>query len=81
MTEDLSSHRVEVTFVGRPPARQIARASGVAEVETDGCRLRCLVSGSFQPFLEALRGYEVISLTSTPVPSRADRQVRKGDEE
>jgi hypothetical protein len=35
-------------------------------VEVDGATLRCLVLGSFQPFLEALRGYEVISLTSTP---------------
>ena len=65
MTEELPSQRVEVTFVGKPPARQVARASGVTEVEVDGCQLRCLVCGSFQPFLEALRGYEVISLTST----------------
>ena len=66
MTEELARQRVEVTFVGKPPARQVARASGVTEVEVDGCQLRCLVRGSFQPFLEALRGYEVISLTSTP---------------
>ena len=66
MTEELPSQRVEVTFVGTPPARQVARASGVTEVEVDGCQLRCIVCGSFQPFLEALRGYEVISLTSTP---------------
>jgi hypothetical protein len=59
----------------------MARASGVAEVETDGRRLRRLVSGSFQPFLEALRGYEVISLTSTPALSRAERHPRKGEEE
>jgi hypothetical protein len=68
MTEELPSQRVEVTFVGPPPAREVARASGVTAVEVDGCRLRCLVCGSFQPFLEALRGYEVISLTSTPAP-------------
>jgi hypothetical protein len=81
MTEELLSRRVEVTFVGMPPTSQLVRASGVAEVETDGCRLRCLVSGSFQPFLEALRGYEVISLTSTPALSRAERHSRKGEEE
>jgi hypothetical protein len=68
MTEELSSHRVEVSFVDRPPARQIARASGVTEVQVDGCQLRCVVCGSFQPFLEALHGYEVITLTSTPAP-------------
>jgi hypothetical protein len=66
MDDELTTHRVAVTFVGSPPARQIARASGVTEVEVDGRRLRCLVSGSVQPFLEALRGYEVISLISTP---------------
>jgi len=57
--------RVEVSFVGPPPARQIQRASGVSDVEIDGPILRCVVWGSFQPFLEALRGHEVISLTST----------------
>jgi hypothetical protein len=68
MTEQLPNQRVEVLFVGTPPSRQIARASGVSDVEVNGHRLRCSVCGSFQPFLEALRGYEVIGLTSTPVP-------------
>ena len=66
MTDELLSRRVEVTFVGRPPARQVARAQGVSEVEVDDRRLRCLVRGSFQPLLEALRGYEVIGFTSMP---------------
>ena len=57
--------RVEVSFVGTPPVRQVMRASGVSEVEVDGALLRCLVCGSFQPFLEALRGHEVIGLKST----------------
>jgi len=56
---------VEVVFVGLAPARRVARASGVSEVEADGSVLRCLVRGSFQPFLEALRGYEVVGLSST----------------
>ena len=64
MTEELPNQRVEVHFVGSPPARQIARASGVSEVEVEGSRLRCVICGSFQPFLEALRGYEVVGLTS-----------------
>jgi len=54
--------RVEVSFVGAPPVQRVARASGVSGVEVQGTVLRCLVNGSFQPFLEALRGYEVISL-------------------
>jgi hypothetical protein len=66
MTEEPSIQRVVVSFVGSPPAREVARAPGVSEVETDGPVLRCLVCGSFQPFLEALRGHEVVSLTSTP---------------
>ena len=58
--------RVEVSFAGPPPVRQIERASGVSEVGVDGRTVRCLVTGSFQPFLEALRGYEVIALQSVP---------------
>jgi hypothetical protein len=57
--------RVEVSFVGVPPLQQVKRASGVSEVRVEGAILRCLVCGSFQPFLEALRGHEVISLTAT----------------
>jgi hypothetical protein len=63
--------RVEVSFTGTPPARQIERASGVSEVQTDGPVVRCLVTGSFQPFLEALRGHEVITLHSTPATEPA----------
>jgi hypothetical protein len=66
--------RVEVSFVKAPPAQHIERASGVSDVEADGALLRCRVSGSFQPFLEALRGHEVISLTSTPESGPAPHQ-------
>ena len=64
MADELAVQRVEVLFVGPPPARKVERASGVAEVRVDGRVLRCTVRGSFQPFLEALQGHEVISLTS-----------------
>ena len=66
MVQNAASQRVEVTFLGTPPTRQIARASGVTDVRVDGHLVRCLVHGSFQPFLEALRGYEVTSLTAIP---------------
>jgi hypothetical protein len=56
--------RVEVTFVGAPPATQVERAAGVSDIEVEGLVLRCTVYGSFQPFLEALRGHEVLSLRS-----------------
>ncbi|TME92425.1 MAG: hypothetical protein E6I52_25600 [Chloroflexi bacterium] len=72
MTDELVIQRVAVTFVGRPPARHVARAQGVSDVEVDGRLLRCLVHGSFQPFLEALRGYEVINITSIPTPEGGD---------
>jgi hypothetical protein len=67
MTRELPTQRVEVSVVGAPPASQIERASGVSEVEVDGSTLRCLVCGSFQPFLEALRGHEVVHLSTSPV--------------
>jgi hypothetical protein len=63
---------VEVSFVGVPPTQQLERASGVSEVEVDGPIVRCVVCGSFQPFLEALRGHEVVSLTTSPVAARAE---------
>lgn len=72
MNAELATQRVEVRFVGSVPGRQLAKASGVSDVEIDGSMLRCLVRGSFQPFLEALRGHEVISLASTLVPQSPD---------
>jgi hypothetical protein len=72
MDEELTIHRVEVTFVGSPPDRQIAGALGVTDVAVDGSLLRCLVCGSFQPLLEALRGYEVINITSIPTSMGGD---------
>lgn len=65
VTEVPQQRKVEVSFVGPPPAQQIARASGVSRVETHGRVLHCVVCGSFQPFLEALHGHEVVSLAST----------------
>ena len=66
MAEQLKMQRVEVLFVGAAPVQQVERTSGVSEVEVHGRVLRCTVYGSFQPFLEALRGHEVINLTTIP---------------
>jgi hypothetical protein len=66
MTEGPPGQRVEVSFAGAAPVHRIRWSAGVSEVEAHGAVLRCLVSGSFQPFLEALRGPEVVSLTSSP---------------
>ena len=65
MPDEPPIHRVEVSFIGPAPARQVERASGVSEVEIEGSVLRCLVRGSFQSFLEALRGHEVVDFNST----------------
>jgi len=73
MIEEPRIHRVEVSFVGTPPTRQVERASGVSEVAVAGSVLRCLVCGSFQPFIEALGGHEVVDLTSVPVVSPGGR--------
>ena len=67
MFNNRATWRVEVTFVETPPTRQLERASGVSDVQGDGHTIHCLVRGSFQPFLEAFRGHEVICLSSIPV--------------
>ena len=73
MSSQLPVQRVEVSFVGTPPMARIERASGVSRVERDGPIVRCLVAGSFQQFLEALRGHEVITLQSTPAVAASPR--------
>ena len=72
MTVRPVQQRVEVSFVSAPPVRQVERASGVSDVEIEDRVLRCVVSGSFQPFLEALRGHEVMTLLSTQMSSRRE---------
>jgi hypothetical protein len=79
MVEYSATQRVEITFAGNPPTRQLERASGVSDVRVDGQIVRCLVDGSFQPFLEAVRGYEVVNLTATPVPDGSEADIQ-GDE-
>lgn len=66
MSELHRTQRVEATVIGTPPTRQLERASGVSQVTVQGQVVRCLVAGSFQPFLEALRGHEVLTLQATP---------------
>jgi hypothetical protein len=69
MSEELKSRTIEVSCVGQPPVDRIARASGVSDVRVDGPVLRCRVTGSVQPFLEALRGSETLSLTTSSEPA------------
>lgn len=78
MFSDPATQRVEIIFLGTPPTRQIERASGVTDIEVDGQTVRCLVYGSFQPFLEAVRGYEVIGLTAIPALDGTSGEVADG---
>jgi hypothetical protein len=84
MADDPPLRQVEVSFAGAPPVRRVARAAGVSEVQAGRFTLRCLVCGSFQPFLEALRGHEVLTLTSIPVLADSqphpDRSATSGRE-
>jgi hypothetical protein len=66
VTGQSRTHQVAVRCLGAPPVDRVRRASGVSAVEVDGGVLRCRIAGSFQPFLEALRGHEVLTLTSQP---------------
>jgi ABC-2 type transport system ATP-binding protein len=61
---DIRFHRVEIEFAGPPPATEIAKATGVDDVRVAGTHLTCTVHGSFEPFLDALRGAEVLNLVS-----------------
>jgi hypothetical protein len=70
MSTQPPTQRVEVTCLGTPPSQRIERASGVSEVVIEGQVVRCLVAGSFQPFLEALRGCEVTTLQATPASQK-----------
>ena len=80
MFEDPATHAVEITFSGKPPTRRIGQAAGVTDVKVDGRTVRCRVYGSFQPFLEAVRGYEVTSLTAIPVIDTTEpTRTQKGE--
>jgi hypothetical protein len=79
MTAEGSTHQVSISFVGAPPAGRVGRASGVSDLEIDGSVIHCLVTGSFQSFLEALHGHEVVTLQSAPVTAPASSPHHEGD--
>lgn len=79
MSQEPAIQRVEATFAGTPPSRRIIQASGVTDVEVEGHTVRCLIYGSFQPFLEAVRGYEVLSLTAIPAVDGTKPSDKEGE--
>jgi len=75
MNEEVTTSRVEIHLSRTPPMTRLARAAGVSEVAVTGTVLTCLVSGSFQPLLEALVGYEVVHLRSTAADPSASPSI------
>ncbi len=67
MVDELIRCRVEAHLTGTPPAARLAQTPGVTDLASQGFVVTCTVTGSMQPFLECLRGYEVTRLFSWPV--------------
>ena len=53
---------VEMTFSDQPPS--LSQVAGVKDVEVEGARVRCHVTGPIQPLLEAVRGHNVVEMFS-----------------
>lgn len=60
-------HRVELEFAPGAivPAEKIKAAAGVDSATFVDCRVTCVVHGSFEPLLDAIRDAEVTDLVST----------------
>ncbi len=61
---EIRFHQVEIQFAGTVPVEPIKRAAGVDRVEVKDSRLRCIVRGSFEPLMQALRDSQVINFAS-----------------
>ncbi len=53
---------VELTFAAKPPS--LTKVKGVTDVEVDGKRVSCRVTGPIQPLLNALDGHNVVEMLS-----------------
>ncbi len=71
MSDEHPAWRVQADLTGKPPVDLIQRASGVSDVDVRGQVVCCRIDGSFQPFLEALRACEVVTLQSAPLTKSA----------
>ena len=71
MSDEVVTARIEVHLTTTPPAARLASTAGVSEVAVSGTTFTCVISGSFQPLLESLQGYEVVHLRSSPQVSDA----------
>jgi ABC-2 type transport system ATP-binding protein len=60
----LRIHHVEVELAGTADVERLKRVPGIEQLKVDGNRIHCNVRGSFEPFLEALQGQQVLNLVS-----------------
>lgn len=56
--------RIDVTFVGAPPAEHLAAINGVREVHAGALSAHLVVEGSLAPLVRALSDYEVTDLVT-----------------
>jgi ABC-2 type transport system ATP-binding protein len=61
---DIRFHQVEIQFGAAVPVDAIRAAAGVDRVQVDDRRVRCIVRGSFDPLMRALRDSQVINFSS-----------------
>ena len=61
---DKARHQVQVRFGTPPPPGSFDRIPGVSGLSLRGDLPRCTVQGSFDPFVKALRPFEVLDLNS-----------------
>jgi ABC-2 type transport system ATP-binding protein len=61
---EIRFHQVEIQFAGTVPVEAVKRAAGVDRVEVKDSRLHCIVRGSFEPLMQALRDSHVINFVS-----------------
>ncbi|HKF77128.1 MAG TPA: ABC transporter ATP-binding protein [Candidatus Dormibacteraeota bacterium] len=61
---EIRVHRVEMEFAGEVPVAAIRAAAGVRDVVAENRRVRCVVSGSFEPLMTAVAGAHVVNLSS-----------------
>jgi ABC-2 type transport system ATP-binding protein len=61
---DIRFHEVEIQFAGAVPVDAIRAAAGVDRVEMQDSRVRCIVRGTFEPLMSAIRESRVVNFSS-----------------
>jgi ABC-2 type transport system ATP-binding protein len=61
---DIRFHQVEMQFAGPVPGEAIKSAAGVDRVDVRGSIVHCIVRGSFEPLMNAIRDSHVVNFSS-----------------